>query len=160
MKITHIAKKSFGQNFLIDKNIIKKIVKIGSINKNTTVMEIGAGYGDLTKAIADEGPKKIFAIEKDKKIIPHLKQNLEKFNNIKIINRDILNIIEENSFDKNVIVFGNLPYNVSTKILASLILLKKWPPWYDLLILMLRRLTEYESILLHLYVLLKSPLHT
>ena len=64
MKFTHRAKKTLGQNFLIDNNIIKKIVKIGSINKNTTVMEIGAGYGNLTSAIASEDPKKIIAIEK------------------------------------------------------------------------------------------------
>jgi len=65
-----------------------------------------------------------------------LKNKFKNYNNIKIINRDILNIIDENNFEKNIIVFGNLPYNVSTKILASLILLKKWPPWYEILILM------------------------
>ena len=122
MKFIQNAKKSLGQNFLIDNNIIRKIIEVGDINNSKTVLEIGAGYGNLTKAIISKEPKKIFAIEKDKKLIPHLKQNLNNFNNIKIINRDILSIIKENSFDKNVIVFGNLPYNVSTKILASLIL--------------------------------------
>ena len=61
------------------------------------------------------------------------------YNNIKIINRDVLNIVEENNLEQNIIVFGNLPYNVSTKILASLILLKKWPPWYEILILMFQK---------------------
>ena len=139
MKIFLKAKKSLGQNFLVDNNIINKIVKIGNVNKNKTVMEIGSGYGSLTKAIATEEPKKIFAIEKDKKLIPFLKKKFKNYNNIKIVNRDILNIIEENNLGKNIIVFGNLPYNASTKILASLILLKKWPPWFEILILMFQK---------------------
>ena len=68
MKSLQKAKKSLGQNFLIDKNIINKIIKIGNINKNKTVMEIGAGYGNLTNAILLMEPKKVFAIEKDKKL--------------------------------------------------------------------------------------------
>ena len=64
MKLLHKAKKSLGQNFLIDNNIIKKIVEIGNINKNNTVMEIGAGYGNLTKTIASSGPKKFLQLKK------------------------------------------------------------------------------------------------
>ena len=139
MKLLQKAKKSLGQNFLIDNNIINKIVKIGNINKNNTVMEIGAGYGNLTKAIALVGPKKILAIEKDKKLVSFLKNKFKNHNNIKIIDRDILDIIEKNKLEQNTIVFGNLPYNMSTKILASLILLKKWPPWYEILILMFQK---------------------
>ena len=139
MKLFQKAKKSLGQNFLIDNNIINKIIKIGNIDKNKTIVEIGCGYGNLTKAIASLEPKKIFAIEKDKKLALLLRKKFENYNNIKIINNDILNIIEENNFGQNIIVFGNLPYNVSTKILASLILLKKWPPWYETLILMFQK---------------------
>jgi len=139
MKFLQIPKKSLGQNFLIDNNIINKIVEIGSVDKNKTVMEIGAGYGNLTKAIASQNPKKILAIEKDKKLVLYLENKFKDCNNIKIINRDILNIIEENNFEKNIIVFGNLPYNASTKILARLILLKKWPPWYEMLIFMFQK---------------------
>ena len=76
MKLLLKAKKSLGQNFLIDNNIIKKIVEIGNINKNNTVMEIGAGYGNLTKTIASAGPKKIFAIEKDNKLVSLLKKKI------------------------------------------------------------------------------------
>ena len=139
MKFLRTAKKSLGQNFLIDNNIINKIIKIGNINRNKIVMEIGAGYGDLTKTIASMGPKKVFAIEKDKKLAFFLKQKFKNFKNIKIINQDILSIIEKNNLRNNIIVFGNLPYNISTKILASLIMLKKWPPWYDILILMFQK---------------------
>ena len=139
MKLLLKVKKSLGQNFLIDKNIIKKIIEIGNINKNKIIMEIGPGYGDLTKNIVAMGPKKIFAIEKDKKLSFLLKKKFQDYKNIKIINGDILNIIEENNLEDNVTIFGNLPYNVSTKILASLILLEKWPPWYEILILMFQK---------------------
>ena len=146
MKLLQKAKKSLGQNFLIDNNIINKIVKIGNINKNKTVMEIGCGYGNLTKVIASIGPKKIIAIEKDKKLAHLLKNKFKNYSNIKIINHDILKIIEKNNLEKNIIVFGNLPYNISTKILASLILLKKWPPWYEILILMFQKEVAERNI--------------
>jgi 16S rRNA (adenine1518-N6/adenine1519-N6)-dimethyltransferase len=58
---------------------------------------------------------------------------------LKIINNDILNVLNKNNFGKNVVVFGNLPYNISTQILASLILIEKWPPWFDILILMFQK---------------------
>ena len=139
MKFLLKAKKSLGQNFLIDNNIINKIIEIGDINNNKTVMEIGAGHGSLTEAIASRSPKKFYAVEKDKKLSSILKKKFESYENIKIINRDILNVIEESNIERNMIVFGNLPYNVSTKILASFITLKNWPPWYDVLILMFQK---------------------
>tara|TARA_Y100000590_G_scaffold403583_1_gene490394 strand:+ start:1102 stop:1908 length:807 start_codon:yes stop_codon:yes gene_type:complete len=139
MEFLQKAKKSLGQNFLIDNNIINKIIEIGNINKDKTVMEIGAGYGNLTKAIISKDPKKVFAVEKDKKLASLLEKKFKDYNNLKIINRDILDVIEEKNLEKNIIVFGNLPYNISTKILASLILLRNWPPWYDVLILMFQK---------------------
>ena len=132
-------KKSLGQNFLIDKNIINKIVKIGNIEENNTILEIGAGYGNLTKIIANRKSKKIYAVEKDKKLSLFLESLFKNYENIKIINNDIFNVINNQKFKQNVIVFGNLPYNVSTQILASLVLIKKWPPWYKLLILMFQK---------------------
>ena len=139
MNFLNKAKKSLGQNFLIDQNIIKKIVDIGNIKKNNTILEIGPGYGNLTKRIASINPKKIFAVEKDEKLTLILKNFFKEFNNIKIINNDILNIIKNKNLGKNIIVFGNLPYNISTQILASLITLKKWPPWYEMLIFMFQK---------------------
>ena len=139
MNLLQKPKKSLGQNFLIDQNIINKIIKVGNINKNKTIIEIGPGYGNLTKTILGMEPKKIIAIEKDKKLSIFLKKKFKNFNNFKIINSDILKIIEEKKYGENIIVFGNLPYNVSTQILASLIMLKNWPPWYDILILMFQK---------------------
>ena len=139
MKLPQTAKKSLGQNFLIDKNIINKIIKIENIDKNKKILEIGAGYGNLTAAIMNMNPKKFFAIEKDKKISLYLSNKFKNYKNIKIINEDILNFIKKKNIEKNLIVFGNLPYNISTQILASLIMLQKWPPWYDVLILMFQK---------------------
>ena len=139
MRILHKAKKSLGQNFLFDKNIISKIVNIANISKEKTVVDIGAGQGSLTNEIALYKPKKILAIEKDKKLVAILNKNFSQFDNVQIINKDILNTIKDLNRNKNVIVFGNLPYNISTKILTSLIMLKKWPPWYDILILMFQK---------------------
>ena len=139
MNFFKIAKKSLGQNFLIDQNIINKIVKIGKIVENKTVLEIGPGYGNLTKKIIDLKPKKILAIEKDKKLSLFLKNIFKNNKNIKIINNDIFNIIKNKNLGQDIIVFGNLPYNISTQILASLVLLEKWPPWYEILIFMFQK---------------------
>ena len=139
MFFLHPPKKSLGQNFLVDQNIIRKIVEIENIKENETIIEIGPGYGNLTKTIVNTKPKKLLAIEKDKKLTLLLKDNFKDYKNIKIINSDILSFIKDENLGKNIIVFGNLPYNISTQILASLILMKKWPPWYRILIFMFQK---------------------
>jgi len=132
-------KKSLGQNFLIDKNIINKIIKIGKIETDDIVWEIGPGYGNLTNKIINKKPKKIYAFEKDKNLSLILKKKYKDIKNIKIINSDILNVLINNIAGKNIIVFGNLPYNISTQILSSFLLIKRWPPWYKMLIFMFQK---------------------
>ena len=134
-----IAKKSLGQNFLIDQNIINKIIKIGNIQENKIILEIGPGLGNLTKKIRAMNPRLIFAVEKDKRLFLHLKDEFENFNNVKIINDDIIKFIKRKNIGKNIIVYGNLPYNISTQILASFIMIDKWPPWYEILIFMFQK---------------------
>jgi len=110
-------KKSLGQNFLIDKNIINLIVDKGNIRENDIVFEVGPGTGNLTEKILSRGPKKIFVVEKDQILA---KQLIEKFENkIFVINKDILEINEKKFADQPMIVFGNLPYNISTQILVK-----------------------------------------
>ena len=133
------TKKSLSQNFLVDRNIINKIIDIGDIQKDKVVLEIGPGYGSLIKEISNKNPKKIIAIEKDKKLFLYLKDYFKNNENIEIINDDILNFLKIKRLFNDVLVFGNLPYNISTKILTSLILLKKWPPWYNNLIFMFQK---------------------
>ena len=110
------SKKSLGQNFLVDNNILKKIVDAGKISKIDSVIEIGPGTGNLTNYIIDSQPKDITVVEKDSNLVKILKN---KFNNkINIINDDVLEL-DENFYKKKFTVFGNLPYNISTQILAN-----------------------------------------
>ncbi len=139
MIVLNKPKKSLGQNFLIDQNIINKIIKIVHIKKENTILEIGAGSGNLTKSLINTSSKKIIAVEKDKKLSQFLKDKFKDIAKLNIINDDFLNIINNINLKSSVIVFGNLPYNVSTQILAKLITLEKWPPWYDNLILMFQK---------------------
>ena len=130
------AKKSLGQNFLIDQYIIDKIVNILDL-KNKNILEIGSGTGNLTEGILRKNPKKFLAIEKDDNLANLLR---EKFKTkIEVINKDILKIDENLLSDQTLTVFGNLPYNISTEILCKWILNIKEKVWFDCLILMFQK---------------------
>jgi len=130
------AKKSLGQNFLIDKNILEKITNT-TIVKNKTIFEIGPGTGNLTSYILKKKPKKVFVIEKDNQLAINLDN---KFNNqITVINEDILKINETDLFNDKVTVFGNLPYNISTEILSKWIINLKNTFWFETLVLMFQK---------------------
>ncbi len=130
------AKKSLGQNFLIDKNILEKIVNTTNIN-NKTILEIGPGTGNLTSYILKKNPKKLFVIEKDIQLSNDLKSKFN--NNIIVINEDILKIDEKSFIKDKAIVFGNLPYNISTEILSKWIMNLKNSFWFDCLVLMFQK---------------------
>ncbi len=130
------AKKSLGQNFLIDKNILKKIVNVTDI-LNKTILEIGPGTGNLTSYILDKNPKKIFVVEKDNQLSINLENKF--YNQITIINDDILKIDETKLFKEKVTVFGNLPYNISTEILSKWITNLKDKFWFECLVLMFQK---------------------
>ena len=131
------AKKSLGQNFLIDENILSKIVSILKI-ENNSILEVGPGTGNLTSKILEYYPKKLFVIEKDKNLVFLLKKKFR--NKIVIINEDILKINEKKLDKEKLIVFGNLPYNISTEILAKWILnLDTKYFWFNALILMFQK---------------------
>lgn len=132
------AKKSLGQNFLIDKNIIKKIINIIDIG-NKNIIEIGSGKGALTNEIIKKKPKSLSIIEKDFNLSKEL--NLKYKNNkiVKIYNIDVLKLNIEKLCRKNSIIFGNLPYNISSQILVKILKFKKWPPKFTDLILMFQK---------------------
>ena len=131
------AKKSLGQNFLIDKNIIKSIVNIGDVKKNNVILEVGPGTGNLTEYILKKNPKKIFVIEKDSNLVNLLN---EKFSDkINILNKDILKFDLNNISKEKIIIFGNLPYNISTKILTQWITTHEKFKCYKKLILMFQK---------------------
>ena len=130
------AKKSLGQNFLIDNNILTQIVNCVEI-ENKNILEIGPGTGNLTKYILNKNPKKFTVIEKDNNLTSNLKHLFKE--NINIINDDILNIDESLLFKERVIVFGNLPYNISTEILSKWIINLKKDFWFENLVLMFQK---------------------
>ena len=117
MKI--IPKKSLGQNFLIDKGVIEKICNSGNLTENNNVLEIGPGTGNLTEFILQKKPKKFHVIEKDERLINNLKEKFDK--KLTIINEDILRYDLKPLSDKDLVIFGNLPYNISSQILANFI---------------------------------------
>ena len=130
------AKKSLGQNFLIDREVLENIVSITDIT-NKEVLEIGPGSGNLTTYILKKKPKKLYVVEKDDDLAILLK---EKFDTeIEIINDDILKVSESNISEQKLSVFGNLPYNISTEILSKWILNIGSNFWFDSLVLMFQK---------------------
>ncbi len=120
----HNANKLLGQHFLIDQNIIKKI--INSVNiEHKTVVEIGGGLGSLTKEIMVKGPKTLYVIEKDIECVNYLKELVKKYQifiaqsyNYQVINQDCL----EYNYNNIDLIIGNLPYNIASKIIQKLYL--------------------------------------
>jgi len=132
------AKKSLGQNYLIDLNIIKKIVNLVDVyNKN--ILEIGPGRGALTEEIIKKKPKSLILIEKDDKLATELKLKYKNDKKIIIYNKDILKFNFEDKIESNSIIFGNLPYNISSQILAKIIKFKDCPFAYSDLIFMFQK---------------------
>ena len=130
------AKKSLGQNFLIDREVLEKITNVVQI-KDKTILEVGPGTGNLTSFILKKNPKKMFVIEKDDDLAINLSETFK--DQITIINDDILQVDENLIFKNKVTVFGNLPYNISTEILSKWITQTNDEFWFDNLILMFQK---------------------
>ena len=129
-------KKSLGQNFLIDRNVLEQIVDVVEIT-NKEVLEIGPGSGNLTTFILKKNPKKVYVIEKDDDLALLLE---DKFNDeINIINDDILKVSEGKISSQKLTVFGNLPYNISTEILSRWIVNISKNFWFESLVLMFQK---------------------
>lgn len=116
--------KKFGQNFLIDNNILEKIVDAARLTKEDCVLEIGPGIGTMTQYLASKA-KTVIAVEIDKNLIPILNDTLSQYENVKIINEDILkvdinHIIEEENNGKPIKIVANLPYYITTPIIMQL----------------------------------------
>ena len=129
-------KKSLGQNFLIDRNVLEQIIDTVEIT-NKEVLEIGPGSGNLTAFILKKKPKKFYVIEKDDELALLLN---DKFaDEITIINDDVLKIAEDKISSEKLTVFGNLPYNISTEILSKWIINLDKIIWFENLVLMFQK---------------------
>lgn len=137
-------KKNFGQNFLVDERVLDKIVSAADINENDLVIEVGPGIGTLTQAMAKKAGK-VISVEIDKTLVPILGELLEDYNNIEIINEDILKVdineIIENHKGMNVKMAANLPYNITTPIIMGI--LEKHIPM-DSLTVMIQKEVAYR----------------
>ena len=132
------AKKSLGQNFLINHDVLEKIVTTVPIT-NKEILEIGPGSGNLTQYILKKKPKKIYVIEKDTNLSLMLTERFNNDKNLNIINDDVLKISENRISKEKLIVFGNLPYNISTEILSKWIVNLDKEFWFTKLILMFQK---------------------
>jgi 16S rRNA (adenine1518-N6/adenine1519-N6)-dimethyltransferase len=117
--------KYLGQNFLIDKNVVKKIIRAANLKPQDIVLEIGPGTGVLTQAIAKR-VKKVIAVEKDPRMCKLLKENLKDFNNIEIISADILKLVIDRDYynspgllQKNYKVIANLPFYITAPVIRK-----------------------------------------
>jgi 16S rRNA (adenine1518-N6/adenine1519-N6)-dimethyltransferase len=113
------AKKFFGQNFIIDRNIIDKIIRISGINEDSHVLEVGPGIGSLTEALCEKA-KHVVAVEIDSHMVSILNDTCGDFNNLEIIHADFLDVDVNSLCHKSLTVCANLPYYVTTPILFKL----------------------------------------
>jgi len=123
-KYNFVFQKKYGQNFLIDKNILEKIVEAANIQKDDMVIEIGPGIGTMTQYLCEKA-REVIAIEIDKTLIPILEETLSTYNNITIINQDVLKVnmkqlVMEKNNGKPIKVVANLPYYITTPIIMGL----------------------------------------
>ena len=132
-----ISQKIFRSKFLIDRNIIKKIINLVDV-KNKDIIEIGPGQGALTDEIFEKKPKSL-SIMKNSFLFKKLSLKYANNNKIKIFHSDILKFDIEKVVKKDTNIFGNLPYNISSQILIKFIKLKKWPPKFKNIIFMFQK---------------------
>jgi 16S rRNA (adenine1518-N6/adenine1519-N6)-dimethyltransferase len=135
------AKKSLGQNFLLDLNLTARIARAAGPLEGVEVVEIGPGPGGLTRALLVAGARRVIAVERDERAIAALEQIAARYpGRLEIVSGDALN------FDPRALlgaaparVVANLPYNIATALLVGWLTLEPWPPWYDRLALMFQR---------------------
>lgn len=134
------ARKSLGQNFLLDLNLTSRIARSAGDLSNCTVVEVGPGPGGLTRALLAAGAKKVVAIEKDTRCLPVLSQISEHYNGkLEVIEGDALKYNPAELADGPIKIIANLPYNVGTQLLLGWLTTDEWPPFWDSLTLMFQK---------------------
>ena len=135
------ARKSLGQNFLLDFNLTARIARTAGPLEETTVIEIGPGPGGLTRALLALGARRVIAIERDERALPALDYIARRYpGRLEIVHADA------QAFDPRPLLDGgkakiiaNLPYNIATALLVDWLSIEPWPPWYDMMVLMFQR---------------------
>ena len=135
------ARKSLGQNFLMDLNLTSKIARLAGPLEDHTIIEIGPGPGGLTRALLSEGAKKVIAIERDRRCIPALAEISSHYSGqLEVFNEDALAFdLVTNLPEGKIRIVANLPYNIATKLLINWLQFPKWPPFYQSMTLMFQK---------------------
>jgi 16S rRNA (adenine1518-N6/adenine1519-N6)-dimethyltransferase len=135
------ARKSLGQNFLLDLNLTAKIARAAAPLEDAIIVEIGPGPGGLTRALLALGARRVIAVEHDARALPALQQIADRYpGRLEIVCADA------QTFDPRPLLSGerakivaNLPYNIATTLLIGWLSIEPWPPWYDMMVLMFQR---------------------
>jgi 16S rRNA (adenine1518-N6/adenine1519-N6)-dimethyltransferase len=135
------ARKSLGQNFLLDLNLTARIARAAGPLDGVTVIEVGPGPGGLTRALLALGARRVVAIERDARCLPALQEIAERFaGRLTVVAGDAMRVdLAPYVEAAPVRVVANLPYNVATALLVAWLTLEPWPPWYDALVLTFQR---------------------
>ncbi|NNE79266.1 MAG: 16S rRNA (adenine(1518)-N(6)/adenine(1519)-N(6))-dimethyltransferase RsmA [Silicimonas sp.] len=135
-----VARKSLGQNFLLDLNLTAKIARAAGNLEDADVLEVGPGPGGLTRGLLAEGARRVLAIEKDARCLPALAQIAEAYpGRLKVINADALDLKLSEHLNPPIKIVSNLPYNVGTELLTRWLDPPEWPPVWSSLTLMFQR---------------------
>jgi 16S rRNA (adenine1518-N6/adenine1519-N6)-dimethyltransferase len=136
-----VAKKSLGQNFLLDLNLAARIARAAGALAGVTVLEIGSGPGGLTRAILALGAARVVAVERDMRAIAALQEIAAYYpGRLDIVTADALTFDPCSRLDRGPVrIVANLPYNIATALLISWVVTEPWPPWYDSAVLMFQR---------------------
>lgn len=135
------AKKSLGQNFLLDLNLTAKIARVAEPLDGTTVVEVGPGPGGLTRALLSLGASRVIAIERDDRALAALAEIAAHYpGRLEVVSGDALAIDARTlAGSSRTRIVANLPYNIATPLLIGWLTAEPWPPWYDMLVLMFQR---------------------
>ncbi len=134
------AKKSLGENFLLDLNLTAKIARLAGDVSNADVLEVGPGPGGLTRGLLAEGARRVLAIEKDPRCLPALAEIAAAYpGRLQVIGGDALEVNPLEHLTPPIKIAANLPYNVGTELLVRWLTPKEWPPFWDSLTLMFQR---------------------
>src|SRR4051812_34937358 len=134
------AKKSLGQNFLLDLNLTRKIARAAGANEGGIFYEVGPGPGGLTRALLSEGADKVIAVERDARCLPALHEvALAWPGKLEVISADAMELDEAAILPSGVRVAANLPYNVGTALLTKWLTKEQWPPLWASLTLMFQK---------------------
>lgn len=141
------AKKSLGQNFLLDLNLTAKIARMAGDLSKSDVLEVGPGPGGLTRGLLAEGARRVLAVEKDSRCMSALAEISAVYpGRLEVINADALEIDAAQHLNTPIKIAANLPYNVGTELLVRWLTPKDWPPFWDSLTLMFQREVAHRIV--------------